>query len=193
MAVWPGVTQGTPSPLHRGTRARRSPARGTDERCDVDWVGDFFGTLPQVGRALWTFGRGWAGLGVSIGSAVLTIGFLVLAKQLRDTQGWLSAILGTMAATIAAFWAFGILPSAWVYFLDGQRDLMENAVIPGQLSIGGNVIAANFYQVFRDSVVMMETFVAMGAFAVAAMYVQKHYPRSLAEGEEARPQSGGYK
>ncbi len=160
----------------------------------MDWLGEFFGTLPEVGRALWQFARGWAGVAIVIGSIALTAACLFAAKQLRDDHGWLSAIFGIMAATIAAWWAFGILPSAWIYFADGQRDLMEDTVIPGTLGFGGNaVIAENFYQVFRDLVVMAETTIAMVAFGVVALLVQRRYPRALAEGEEARPQSGGYK
>lgn len=159
----------------------------------VDWIGEFFSTLPDIARALWTTNRGWAGLWVSLGSIGIFAGFALAARQLRDTQGWLSALFGMMSATVAVFWLLAILPSAWVYFADGQKDLMENTVIPGSLAIGDAVIATNFYQVVRDTVVVIETGIAVGLLTVAALYVQKKYPRSLAEGEEARPQSGGYK
>lgn len=157
-------------------------------------LGVFFGTLDEVAKALWVFMRGWVGVAIIIGSGAMMVLFAGAAVKLRDTYGWLSAIFGMMAATIAAWWAFGILPSAWIYFADGQRDLMENTVIPGTLGFGSNaVISANFYQVFRDLVVMAETTIAMVAFGVIALMVQRRYPRALAEGEEARPQSGGYK
>jgi hypothetical protein len=159
----------------------------------VDWLGEFFRTLPSVFKALWSFGRGWAGLGVTVGTCVLIALFLAGAHRLREQYGWLSALCGAMAATLAAFWAFGILPSAWIYFADGQKNLMEGRMIPKQIGIGSWVIASNFYQVVRDSVVVVETIVAMTAFAVLALRMQKRYPRSLAEGEEPRPQSGGYK
>ncbi|CAN5768516.1 MAG: hypothetical protein M3R09_05665 [Actinomycetota bacterium] len=156
-------------------------------------MGAFFGALPDVVVALWEFGRGWAGIAITVGSILLTAALLFGAKALRDTHGWLASILGMMGATVAAWWAFGILPSAWVYFMDGQRDLLEGVVIPEALGIGGRVMSANFYQVFRDVVVMAETTVAMLAFAVMAAAVQKRYPRALAQDEQARPQSGGYK
>lgn len=159
----------------------------------MSWLGEFFAALPAVGQALWTFARGWAGIAITLGSGAMIGGLLLLAVMLRDRMGWLSSIFGVMAATVAAFWAFGILPSAWIYFADGQRDLLEDTVIPGTLGIGDAVIAANFYQVFRDSVVMAETTIAMVAFVVIALAVQKRYPGALAEGEESRPQSGGYK
>ncbi|MBA2529192.1 MAG: hypothetical protein H0V19_04405 [Euzebyales bacterium] len=152
-------------------------------------MGEFFGTLDDVARALWAFGRGWAGVAISLGSVALIAGFALAAKALRGSQGWLSSIFGIMAATVAAWWVFGILPSAWVYFADGQRDLMEGTVIPGAVG----EVSSNFYQVFRDVVVMAETTVAMAAFAAVALAIQKRYPRALAEGEESRPQSGGYK
>lgn len=159
----------------------------------MDWLGEFFGAIPDVVVALWEFGDGLLGLAVMVGSIVLIAGFLFLAKTTRDDQGWLSAVFGTMAATIGAFWLFGILPSAWVYFIDGSRELLRDTVIPSQIAFGENVVMGNFYQVFRDSVVMLETFVAMGAMAVLALWIQKRYPRGLAEGEEKGPSTGGYK
>jgi len=160
----------------------------------VDWVGEFFstlwhGVLPQ----LWVFIRGKAGLGIIVGSGAMMIGFSLAAAKLHDTYGWVSAILGMMAATIAAWWAFGIIPSAWIYFADGQRELMEGTIIAKQLGTGRFVVATNFYDVFRDSVVMGETTIAMLVFAIAALRIQARFPKALAEGEEARPQSGGYK
>ena len=159
----------------------------------METLSEFFSTLPDVFSALWTFGRGWSGVLISGGSVVLFAVLCFAAMTLRETHGWVAAILGMMGATIAAWWAFGILPSAWIYFADGQRDLLENAIIPGTLGVGRFQVASNFYQVFRDSVVMAETTIAMVAFAVLALQIQKRYPRALAEGEEARPQSGGYK
>lgn len=159
----------------------------------MDWVGEFFSTLPTVGSALWDFMRGWVGVAIIIGSGAMMIGFGLAAMLLRDKFGWLSAIFGMMSATVAAWWAFGIIPSAWIYFADGQKDLMIDRVIPGTLGIGRFEVASNFYFVFRDLVVVMETQIAMVAFAILALQIQKRFPRALAEGEEARPQSGGYK
>ncbi len=156
-------------------------------------LGVFFGTLDEVAKALWVFMRGWVGVAIIIGSGAMMVLFAGAAVKLRDTYGWLSAIFGMMAATVAAWWAFGIIPSAWIYFADGQRDLMEGTVIAKTLGTGRFVVATNFYEVFRDMVVMGETTIAMVVFAIAALQIQKRFPRALAEGEEARPQSGGYK
>lgn len=156
-------------------------------------VGEFFSAIPDALSALWTFGRGWAGLGITIGSMALTALFLLLAHRTRESYGWISATWGGMAAMIATLWAFGILPSAWIYFLDGSKAVLQDQIIPSQIAFGDFVLFSNFYQVFRDSIVMVETIVAMAAFTALAIWVQKRYPRGLAEGEEARPQAGGYK
>ena len=158
------------------------------------WVGVFFWTLDDVVKALWQFMRGWTGVLIIVGSGAMMVGFAGAALLLRNTFGWLSAIFGMMSATVAAWWAFGIIPSAWIYFADGQRDLMEGTVIAKELGLAPNyIVAANFYEVFRDSVVMGETTIAMIAFAIIALRIQARFPRALAEGEEPRPQSGGYK
>jgi hypothetical protein len=154
----------------------------------VNWLGDFFGTLPAVFRAAWEFADGFYGVAITIGSAALAAVFLFLASILRATHGWTAAVMGAMAATIGMFWVFGVIPSAWVYFADGQRDLLEGTIIPSALPG-----ADNFYLVFRDLVVLAETGVAIVGIAALALWVQKRYPRSLAEGEERGPTSGGYR
>lgn len=154
----------------------------------MDWLGDFFRALPEVMRALWAFGDGFYGLGVMLGYAGLALGCVFLAFKLRPTRGWLSSIFGVMAVTIGMFWGFGILPSAWVYFADGQRELLEGTVIPAALPG-----AENFYQVFRDSVVMGLTVLGVVAFCMASLAIQRRFPRALVEGEEAGPKTGGYK
>lgn len=163
----------------------------------MGWLGEFFAGIPDAIVALWQFADSWRGLLVTVGSIVLTAGFILLAVRTRDRNGWLSAMCGTMGATIAGFWAFGILPSAWVYFADGRKDVLADTIIPERIAFtfGGTEyeFMANFYTVFRDVVVMAETTVAMVAFAVLCLMIQKRYPRGLAEGEERGPTSGGYK
>ncbi|HUH06931.1 MAG TPA: hypothetical protein VML96_03890 [Egibacteraceae bacterium] len=152
-------------------------------------MGEFFRAIPEVFAALWRFMDTWRGLGVTVGSLVLIVVFTGGAVRLRTSYGWVSAILGAMAATLVAWWVFGIIPSAWIYFADAERDLLGGRVIPNAL----DPVAANFYQVFRDSVAMAEITVAMGASIVAALWIQKRYSRSLADGEEKGPATGGYK
>lgn len=151
-------------------------------------VGEAFRALPEVGRALWDFADGFTGLLVTIASIVLLVVFTVGAVRLRAGHGWLSATMGSMAVTIAMWWGFGIIPSAWMYFLDGARDIMEGVLLPEALPGVDNA-----FVVIRDSVVMGMMFVGIGILVVVALKVQKRYPQALAEGEEARPASGGYR
>lgn len=151
-------------------------------------MSEFFGTLPEVGAALWEFGEGVYGLAIMFGSIALFALFAFLAKIWRDGHSWLSALSGVMAASIAFWWAFGILPSAQTFFLDGERDLLAGTIIPESLP-GMD----NFYQVFRDVLAVGQQTVFGVAFAVALLVLQRRYPRSLAEGEEKSPATGGYR
>lgn len=148
---------------------------------DLSIIGDIF-------QGLWAFANGWAGVAVSAGSVALIVACCGAAHVLRPKAPWLATVLGIMASAIAMWWAFGILPSAWVYFSGNESTLMSGTVIPTSLPL-----LSNFYIVFRDVVVVLETGVAILGFVVIALWIQKRYPISLAEGEEARPQSGGYK
>ena len=90
----------------------------------MNWIGEFFGALPDAFVALWQFGGGWAGVLLSGASIALTAGFCFLAYRLRETQGWLAALFGSMAVLLGLWWLIGIVPSAWVYFIDTQKDLL---------------------------------------------------------------------
>lgn len=154
----------------------------------MEFVSQFFGTLPAAGSALWELIEGLYGIAIMVGSAILFVGFAFAAKALRLTHGWLSATFGVMAGYIAFWWAFGVLPSAFIYFADGSRDLLEGTVFPGPLPMMDNA-----YQVFRDLIVTTETALAVIVFSLAAARIQREFPRTLAEGEEKKPSSGGYK
>jgi hypothetical protein len=151
-------------------------------------MGEFFGGLGEAGRALWSFADGFTGVVITGVSVVLLVAFIVAAVLLRDGHGWLSATMGAMAVTIAMWWGFGIIPSAWMYYMDGVRDILSGTVLPE--SVPG---ADNFFEVFRDSVVMGMMFIGIGILVIVALKVQKRYPRALGDGEEARPASGGYR
>jgi hypothetical protein len=154
----------------------------------VEFITQFFRTLPDAGLALWSFAEGFYGLAVNVVSVLLTVGLLFGAKVLRPGHQWLSATLGVMAGFIGFWWAFGILPSALIYYMDGQRDLLEGVIFPGALPGMDNA-----YQVTRDILVVTETAIATIAFCLIAAAVQRKYPRVLVEGEERGPTSGGYK
>jgi hypothetical protein len=154
----------------------------------VDVISEFFSTLPAAGSAFASFAEGFYGLAVTIVSIVLFALFAFLALTWRDGHGWLSAVFGMMAAFIAFWWAFGILPSALIYYMDGSRDLLAGSMFPDSLPGMDNA-----YQVVRDILVVGQTTLAVIAFCMAAAALQRRYPRTLAEGEERGPSSGGYK
>lgn len=165
----------------------------------MEQLGEFFRALPDAVRALWGFGdptgngNGFVGLLITGGSVVLLAAFLGLAYRLRADYGWVSGLFGGMATLLALWWLMGILPSAWVYFVDSQRTLLEGRIIPGAITLGQLDVASNFYQVFRDSVVMLENTVVFIGLVVVGYAIQRRFPRGLGEGEERGPTSGGYK
>lgn len=154
----------------------------------VEYVQRFFESLPAFFVQMWDFGEGFYGLAVGVISLVLAVVFLFLARLWRDDHGWLSAVLGIMGGAVVFWWVFGILPSAMILFLDGARDQFEGVLLP--TGIPG---VENLYQVTRDTLVVGEHAIGVLAFAIAALMLQRRYPRSLAEGEEKGPSSGGYK
>ncbi|HEX6255761.1 MAG TPA: hypothetical protein VFZ70_08105 [Euzebyales bacterium] len=156
-------------------------------------IGEFFANLPDAIAALWNFGDGLIGLVLMVVSIGMVIGFAVAAYVLRERQGWLSALFGSMAVLLGLWWALGIIPSAWVYFADSQKDLLADSIIPSQIVIGDLEFATNFYNVFRDSIVMIEATIVLAAGAWLIFAVQKRLPGGLAEGEEKGPTTGGYK
>ncbi len=156
-------------------------------------IGEFFRTLPEAIAALWEFGDGFVGVILMVGSIAMIAFFSALAYRLRGTQGWLSGLFGAMAVLTGMWWTLGIIPSAWVYFADSQKDMLADSIIPSQIVVGPLEIATNFYNVFRDSVVMIEATIVLAAGVVLMFALQKRFPGTLAEGEERGPTTGGYK
>lgn len=178
------------------------------------WFGDFFGALPEAGIALWEFGdpgnlgRGWWGLLIMAIWGVGMIGLpLVIAKQTAGKHEWVSATMGVMAGLSGLWWAFGILPSAWIYYLDGTQEILEGTIIPASVGytlqdsflwfpagyrFGIDTFTNNFYLVVRDTVVVIEHVIAFVLLFRLANWVQEKYPRGLAEGE-VKPDPGGYR
>jgi hypothetical protein len=167
------------------------------------WFGDFFGAIPDALRALYQFGdpnsRGdgwWAFIILVIWGAGLIGAPLFLAKRWYGKHEWASAAMGVMAGTAVLWWVFGVLPSSWIYFLDANKEILADRIIPTSftLTIGGTKldIASNLYNVIRDTVVVVEHLVAFGLTFWAAIKIQQRYPRTLVAGE-IKPEAGGYK
>ena len=178
------------------------------------WFGDFFGALPEAAMALWEFGdpgnlgRGWWGLLIMViwGGGMIALPLLI-AKQTAGKHEWVSATMGVMAGLSGLWWAFGILPSAWIYYLDGTQEILEGTIIPASVGytlqsqflwfpegyrFGIDTFTNNFYLVVRDTVVVIEHVIAFILLFRIGRWVQEKYPRGLAEGE-VKPDAGGYR
>ncbi|MDP9021274.1 MAG: hypothetical protein M3N57_00945 [Actinomycetota bacterium] len=170
----------------------------------LSWFVDFFRALPEAFRALYEFGdpsnvgNGWWGFVIVAIWGVFIIGLpLAVAHVTYQKREWVSATMGAIAGMGVLWWVFGILPSAWIYFVDSNKEILEDRIIPTSLRIpvgGGNYldVATDLYQVLRDLVVVGWHLVAIGALLWAAVAIQKRLPKPLAPGEERR-EPGGYR
>ena len=177
----------------------------------MSWFGEFFSTLPDALAALYEFGDpsgvgdGWWGfLILAIWGIGLIAVPLYFARALHGTHEWVSATLGVVGGLGIFWWVFGILPSAWIYFLDSNQEILAGPIIPASMVIpmgwapwapGPDYtldVATNLYEVIRDLVVVLEHLVAFVLTFWAALRIQKQFPKTLAAGE-TKPEAGGYK
>ena len=177
----------------------------------LSWFGDFFSTLPDALRAFWQFGdpsgigQGWWGIVILlIWGVLLTAVPLYIAKITYGKREWVSATMGVVAGLSIFWWVYGILPSAWIYFLDANQEVLSGPIIPDSMVIPMGWawwapdseytldVATNLYEVIRDIVVVLEHLVAFVLTFWLAMRIQKQYPKTLAPGE-SKPEAGGYK
>lgn len=170
----------------------------------ASWFGEFFSTLDEALVALWEFGdpsglgRGWWGLLILAIWGIFLIGLpLLIARRTYGEHEWVSATMGVLGGLSILWWVFGILPSAWIYYVDSAAETLGGPIIPESLGItfsnGYRLdIASNFYEVFRDLVVVVQHLIALVGVFYAALKLQERFPRTLAEGE-TKPDAGGYR
>lgn len=168
------------------------------------WFGDFFTTLDDALVALWEFGdpsgrgQGWWGLVILLIWGVLLIALpLWIARRTYQEREWVSATMGVIGGLGILWWVFGILPSAWIYYVDANKEILSGPIIPQSIGItfasGYRLdIASNFYVVVRDLVVIVQHLVAFVLTFWAALKLQQRFPKTLAAGE-SKPEAGGYK
>lgn len=168
----------------------------------LSWFGEFFRALPEALRALYDFGdpsgvgQGWWGVVIALIWGIgLTAVPLAIAHLTYGKREWVSATMGVIGGLSIFWWVYGILPSAWMYFVDSSQEILSDRVIPTSLTftIGGVhfPVATNLYDVIRDLVVVVQHLIALVATFWAAIALQKRFPRTLAPGEGPR-ESGGY-
>jgi len=170
----------------------------------VTWLGEFFSAVPDALKALYQFGDpsgrgdGWWGFLILIIWGVFLMAIpLLIAKRTHGEHQWVSATMGCLAGLAIMWWVYGILPSAWIYYLDSSREVLEGRIIPASVGItfpsGYRIdIASDFYLVVRDLVVVIEHLVAFVITFWLALKIQARYPKTLVAGE-IKPESGGYK
>lgn len=177
----------------------------------LSWFGDFFSTLPDALQAFYEFGDpsgigdGWWGIVILlVWGVLLTAVPLYIAKITYGKREWVSATMGVVAGLSIFWWVYGILPSAWIYFLDANKEVLAGPILPASMVIpmgwapwapGPDYtleVATNLYEVIRDLVVVIEHLVAFVLTFWLALRIQKQYPKTLVAGE-VKPGAGGYK
>lgn len=109
----------------------------------------------------------------------------LLVGAFRSKGEWLKASLGAMGLAILGIQTLAVLPSWWLYFADTKLDW------GGQGCTAFDLQCAK--QVIKDSVVVVENAVALGAFVVGFIIWQRKYPKQLASGESKPETTGGYR
>lgn len=177
----------------------------------LSWFGEFFSTIPEALRALYEFGDpsgvgdGWWGFVILFVWGVFLIGLpLLVAQRTHGTHEWVSATMGVVGVLAIFWWVYGILPSAWIYYLDSNQEILSGPIIPDSMVIPMGWapwapndeytldVATNLYDVIRDLVVVLEHLVAFVLTFWAAAKIQKKFPKTMAPGE-TKPEAGGYK
>lgn len=170
----------------------------------MEWFREFGAAAPDALRALYQFGdpaglgRGWVGAAIML----LWLGPLMalplfLAKATYGRREWVSATMGVFGASTFLWWLHGVLPHAWIQFVEANENILAGSILPESagFTVGEDYrvdIATNLYGVIADSVVAL---LMVGGIVLTLLLfarVQKQYPKTLAAGE-TKPEAGGYK
>lgn len=110
---------------------------------------------------------------------------ILFAAAYKTKSEWVKASLASLALAIVGWRLLAVIPSWWLYFAEG------NLKWGGQGCIQLDVSCLK--QAVKDTVVVIENAVALGAFIVAFGLYQKKFPRQLGSGESKLEATGGYK
>lgn len=112
------------------------------------------------------------------------IAFALLGAAFKTKSEWVKASLAALGLSIIALRTLAVLPSWWLYFADTRLDWGGQGCVAIDLSC--------IKQAAKDTVVVIENAVVLGAFVVGFMIWQRKFPKQLASGE-SKPDAGGYK
>lgn len=112
----------------------------------------------------------------------LALGLMFASGKAKSD--WVRASLAGLGLSILGIRLLAILPSWWLYFADGKLGWGGQGCVEIDLSC--------LKQAAKDTVVVVENAVVLGAFVVGFILWQKKHPKQLASGE-SKPEGGGYK
>jgi hypothetical protein len=115
----------------------------------------------------------------------LGLGVALLLVSSRVKSEWVKAGLAAFGLAILGLRLLAVIPSWWLYFSDSH------------LHWGGQGCTALdlqcLKQAIKDTAVVIENGVVLGAFVVGFLIWQKKFPKQLAAGESKPEATGGYK
>lgn len=114
---------------------------------------------------------------------LLGLGLLLLSGRYKS--GWVKASVAGLGLSILSVRLLMVLPSWWLYFADGTLDWGGQGCVELDISC--------LKQAAKDTVVVIQNAVVLGAFVVGFIIWQKKNPKQLAPGESKPEATGGYK
>ncbi len=117
--------------------------------------------------------------------AYILISAVLFAVAYKAKSEWVRASLAGLALSILGIRLLAVLPSWWLYFAETKLDWGGQGCVEFDLQCGK--------QALKDTVVVIQNAVVLGAFVVAFIIWQRKFPKDLAPGEAKPEATGGYK
>jgi hypothetical protein len=110
---------------------------------------------------------------------------LLLFGAYKAKSEWVKAALGALGLSVLGLRLLAVLPSWWLYFADARLHWGGQGCIAIDLQC--------IKQAIKDTAVVIENAVVLGAFVVGFMIWQRKFPKQLGPGEAKPEATGGYK
>lgn len=114
---------------------------------------------------------------------IAAVVFLLVAHRARSS--WVKATFGAFGLSILGLHVLAVLPSWWLYFAEGRLDWGGQGCVA--------LDASCLKQTIKDTVVVVQNAIALGAFVVGFILFQRRFPQQLAPDESKPEATGGYK